>query len=146
MDFAKTIKRPKGAHVQSINPPVALAKPFIIKALKDDEDSRELASIIKKVKKVHVMLVSLDTLSDNSQYLKAMADRMDQYLQKNNYEAYATVRSKGQKVGIHAIQEGDVIRQLMIHVISPDNGEVYVHLKAKLSPDDLSKLINSMDN
>ena len=147
MDFAENLHRhQEGVHIVSVNPPMFLAKPFIIHALKEDGEKPETIALIRKIKKVRVMCVKLDSLSDNSAYQRNMAKEVDKFLRKKNYEEYATIRSKGQKVAIHALQKGDIIRELMIQTISPTNGEVYVHLKTELSPDDLSRLINMVED
>lgn len=143
MDFADNLSRhQEGVHIVSVNPPMFLAKPFIIHALKEDHETPETIELIRKIKKVRVMCVTLDSMRDNSAYRKDMAIRVDKFLRKKNYEEYATIRNNGQKVAIHALQQGDVIRELMIQTISPTDGEVYVHVKTDLSPDDLSRLIN----
>ena len=142
MDFAKHIKRPKGTHVVAVNPPVFLAKPFIERAIKEDDESAETLKLIRKIKKVRVMCIAMDSTVDNMGYVKTMSERMDVFLHKNQYEEYATIRNKGQKVAIHARQDGDIIKDLMIQTISPKDGAVYVYVKARISPEDLSNLIN----
>lgn len=143
MDFADNLgKPPKGTQIVSINPPMLLAKPFIIHALKEDKEDEEVLRLVRKIKKVRVMCVQIDSLSDNQTYRQAMSQQIDKFIRKKHYEEYATIRSKGQKVAIHARQDGDLIRELMIQTISPKDGEVYVHVKANISPEDLSRLIN----
>ncbi|WP_447641841.1 MULTISPECIES: DUF4252 domain-containing protein [Chitinophagaceae] len=142
MDFAENVKRPKGIQIVSVNAPMFIAKPFIIKALKEDGETEEVVHLIQKIKKVHVMCITVDSTRDNTAYNQAMAKSMNNFLQKGNYEEYATIRNNGQKVAIHAKQNGDIIQELMIQTISSKDGDVYVHVKAKLSPDDLSQLIN----
>ena len=121
------------AQFTSVNVPVWLAKPFVKTALREEADSEELVALIKKVKKVNVLTVE----NGNQAMLKDFAA----YLGKNNYEDWVTVKHDGQNVNIQALQEGDVIKKLMLLVQAEDE-LVFVDVKGKFTPEDISNLIN----
>lgn len=117
----------------SINVPMFLAKPFIKKALREDNESEELIAIIKKVKKIKVLTVE----NGNKEMLKDFS----KYLDKNKYEDWITIKQDGNNVNIQALQNGDVIKKLII-LVKSDKDLVFVDVKGNFTPDDLSKLIN----
>lgn len=142
MDFVKKKDCPKGTQIVSINPPLFLAKPFIKKALKedDDEDSKVMLALIKKIKKVRVMTITIDS-TIQSHWMPNVAG----YLKKNKYEEWATIKSQGQYVSISAKGNEDVVKDLLIAVNSTTD-KVYVHVEGKFSVNDITNMINMAEN
>lgn len=121
------------AEFVSVNVPIGLAKPFVKKALRDDGESEELISLIKKVKKVKVLTIQ----NGEPEMLKDF----NKYLQSNNYQEWMSVKQDNQNIEIQALQKNDVITKLMLTVKS-DKEFVLVDIKGKFTPEDLSNLIN----
>ena len=124
------------AEFTSINVPVWLAKPFMKNALRKDDESKEVINLIKKVKKIRMM-----TVENGDQ--KMLTD-FSKYLNKNNYEDWITIKHDGENVNIQALQNGDQINKLMI-LVNSDHDLVFVDIKGKFSPEDISNLINAVD-
>ncbi|MGC4128756.1 MAG: DUF4252 domain-containing protein [Bergeyella sp.] len=124
------------AEFTSVNVPVWLAKPFVKNALREDGESEEVVNLVKKIKKIRILTVE----NGNPEMLK----NFSQYLSKNNYEDWVTLKHDGQNVNIRAFQEGEVIKKLMLLV---NSGEelVFVDIKGKFTPEDISNVIN-MEN
>ena len=122
------------AKFTSINVPVFLAKPFVKNALREDNESEEVVNLVKKIKKVKVM-----TIENGDQQ---MLNDFSNYLLQNNYQDWATIKKDGQKINIQALQDGDVINKLMI-LVKSDEKMVYVDVKGKFSPEDISNVINA---
>jgi hypothetical protein len=121
------------AKFTSINVPMFLAKPVVKNALREDGESEELISIIKKISDIKVMTV------ENGN--KLMLADFAQYLTKNNFSEWMTVKKDNEIVKFQAKQKGDVIRNLLITVHS-GNELVFVDVSGKFTADDLSKMIN----
>lgn len=122
------------AKFTSINVPVFLAKPFVKNALREDNESEEVVNLVKKIKKVKVM-----TIENGDQQ---MLNDFSNYLLQNNYQDWATIKKDGQKINIQALQDGEIINKLMI-LVKSEGKMVYVDIKGKFAPDDISNLINA---
>ncbi|MFT4092060.1 MAG: DUF4252 domain-containing protein [Niabella sp.] len=121
------------ATIVNIRMPMALAKPFIKKALKDDGSyNRELAAIINKVKKITVL-----TIEGNTRGYQWQED----FFRNNRYEELASIISDGSKIRLMARTNGESIRNLYILVKDGDN-MVYVNVSGKLKYSDIESLIN----
>lgn len=125
----------KGARFTSINVPMFLAKSYIKKALKEGEESEEVANLVKKVSKIKVLMV------ENGN--KDMLNDYTHYLNDNHYEDWATIKHDGENVIIRVKQNGDAIKNMLITVNS-DKELVFVDVKGNFTPDDISKMINSV--
>lgn len=124
----------KGAKFESVNVPMFLAKPFIRKALKEEEDGEATAQLVKKISKIKVLTVEngdQDMLADYARYLN-----------NNNYEDWATIKHNGDNVNVRVKQSGETIKNMLITVNS-DRELVFVDVKGNFTPDDISKFINS---
>ncbi|MDW9379725.1 DUF4252 domain-containing protein [Chryseobacterium sp. JV558] len=126
----------KGARFASINVPTALAKSYIKKALREDGESEETINLVKKTSKIKVL-----TVTNGS---KEMLNDYTQYLNDNHYEEWATIKHDGDNVNIRVKQEGDAIKNMLITVGSNNNDMVFVDVKGNFTPDDISKMINSV--
>jgi len=122
------------AKFTAINVPVWLAKPFVKNALREDGESEEVINLIKKIKKIRVMTVE----NGDPKMLKDFS----QYLSKNSYEDWVTVKHDGQNVNIQALQNGDQIKKLML-LVNSDEEFVFVDIKGKFTPEDISRMINA---
>ena len=121
------------AEYTSVNVPVWLAKPFVKTALREDGESEEVVQLVKKIKKIRILTVE----NGNPKLLKDFSA----YLGKNNYQDWVTVKHEGQNVNIQALQDGDVIKKLML-VVQGDQDFVFIDVKGKFTPEDISNVIN----
>lgn len=118
----------------SVNVPLFLAKPYIKKALREDGESEEMISLVKKISKIKVMTVE----NGSSAMLSDYAD----YLNHNRYEEWATIKHDGENVNIRVKQDGDDIRNMLITVNSSKE-LVFVDVKGRFTADDISRMINA---
>lgn len=132
MDFVDAKQLGGNTEIVAVNLPTGLAKPFIIKSLKKDKESKEVITLIKGIKKVKIL-----TLSNPD--LKFVAD-FEKYKSDNNLEELLVINSEGDEVKINAIHNKDIINRLLLEVKSNTNEIVYVDLKGKFNLEDLSKL------
>ncbi|WP_297985495.1 DUF4252 domain-containing protein [uncultured Chryseobacterium sp.] len=123
------------AKFTSVNVPMWIAKPFIKKALREEneEGTEELIALIKKISDIKVM-----TIENGNQNM--LAD-FSNYLTSNNFEEWMTVKKDKETINFQAKQTDDVIKKLLITVHSGTE-MVYVDVSGKFTPDDISKLIN----
>ncbi|WET47655.1 DUF4252 domain-containing protein [Chryseobacterium indologenes] len=127
----------KEAKFTSFNVPLLLAKPYIKKALREDGESEELISLIKKVSKIKVL-----TVENGS---KEMLNDYAKFLDNNHYEDWATIKHNGENVNLRVKQKGESIRNMLITVNS-DKELVFVDVKGEFTPDDISKMINAVSD
>lgn len=123
----------KDAKFTSINVPMFLAKPMVKKALKEDGESEELISLIRKISDIKVMTVGNGN--------KTMLADFAKYLTNNRFEEWMTVKKENETVNFQAKQSGDVIKKLMITVHSGSE-LVFVDVSGKFTADDISRIIN----
>lgn len=122
----------KDAKFTSVNVPMWIAKPFIKKALRDEENSDELIALIKKISDIKVMTI------ENGEP-NMLAD-FSKYLTNNNFQEWMTVKKDKETVNFQAKQKGDVIKELLITVNSGKE-LVYVDVSGKFTTDDISRII-----
>ena len=134
--FDKSDYRGTKAEFTSINLPLFLAKPMIRKALRKDNDvdSKEIMNLISKIKKVKILTIE----NGEAPMLKDFA----KYLTDNNYEDWVSIKHEGETVNIKAQQSGDFIKKLMLTVNSGSE-LVFIDIRGKFTPDDISKFINA---
>ena len=132
--FDKATQENKKAEIVRVNVPVWLAKPFIKQALREEGESEDVIRLVKKLKKVKVYAIS----NGNND----MMNGVNSYLKNNKYQEWVSVKDGGDKVYIHAQQDGDIIKKLIIYTQS-EKDFVVVDMKGKFSPDDIAALINS---
>lgn len=119
------------ANFTKINIPMWIAKPIVKKALREDGESEELIRLTRKVSDIKVMTVSGGN--------KAMITDFANYLSKNNFEEWMTIKKDSEIIKIQAKQSNDEIRNFMITVAS-GNELIYVDVKGKFNPDDISRV------
>lgn len=127
----------KGAKFVSINVPLFLAKPYIKKALREEGGDEEVIKLIRKVSKIKVLTVENGDRTMLKDYAK--------YLNDNNYEDWATIKHDGDNVNVRVKQKGNAIKNMLITVNS-DKDLVFVDVKGDFTPDDISKIINSVSD
>lgn len=127
----------KDARFTSFNVPLLLAKPYIKKALREDGESEELISLIKKVSKIKVL-----TVENGS---KEMLNDYAKFLNNNHYEDWATIKHNGENVNLRVKQKGEDIKNMLITVNS-DKELVFVDVKGSFTADDISKMINAVSD
>lgn len=135
--FSDTSYNFKEAKFTSFNVPLLLAKPYIKKALREDGESEELISLIKKVSKIKVL-----TVENGS---KEMLNDYAKFLNNNHYEDWATIKHNGENVNLRVKQKGDAIQNMLITVNS-DKELVFVDVKGSFTPDDISKMLNAVSD
>lgn len=126
----------KGAQFASINVPMVLAKSYIKKALREDGESEETISLIRKASKIKLL-----TVTNGSQQ---MLNDYVQYLNNHHYEEWATIKHDGDNINIMVKQDGDVIKNMLLTVGSNANEMVFVDVKGNFTANDISKMINSV--
>ncbi|MEY8761113.1 DUF4252 domain-containing protein [Chryseobacterium tongliaoense] len=124
----------KGAKFESVNVPMFLAKPFIIKALREDGEDEAMMDLVKKVSKIKVLTV------ENGD--KEMLNDYAAFLNNNNYEDWATIKHDGDNVNIRVKQTGESIKNMLITVNS-DKELVFVDVRGNFTADDISKMIDA---
>lgn len=128
----------KDAKFVSVNVPMFLAKSYLKKSLREKGKDEESINLIKKASKIKAL-----TVENGS---KEMFDDYNQYLSKNHYEEWATIKSDGDNINIKVRQDGDIIKNMLITLSSSNKELVFVDVKGKFTPDDISKMINSVSN
>lgn len=121
----------------SINVPTFLAKSYVKQALREDGESQEVIDLVKKISDVKVLIVESSKTPVKAEFQK--------YLNKNNYEEWMSVKQQGQLISINAQQSKDLIRRMIITVNDDNDESIFVDVKGKFSPDDISKIINATE-
>lgn len=127
----------KDAKFTSVNVPMWIAKPFIKKAVMEEENSEALLSLIKKISDVKVL-----TIQNGEPNM--LAD-FSNYLTNNNFQDWMTVKKNSETIRFQAKQNGDIIRKLLI-TVNAGNEIVYVDISGKFTPEDISGIINYSEN
>lgn len=137
IDFFNTSYYREQANFTSINVPTFLAKNYLKTQLRNDGESQEVIDLVKKVSKVKLMMsdhINANIITDFNQHLK------DQ-----KFEEWASIKNDGNIIKINALQNDDIIKNLMITINSKDNNAVFVDVRGKFTADDISKLINATE-
>lgn len=131
--FDNPTYRNNGTEYVSVNVPLWMVKPFIKKALKEDEEGEAIMPLIKKLKNVKVLVVSNGTPN--------MLSNFQNYLHRNNFEEWITVKKETETVNFQAKRNGENFKNLLISVSS--KGElVYIDIKGNFNENDISNIIN----
>jgi len=143
MDYVRGSNISNNAEIVAINLPMWLTKPFIKKALKDDndEESRAMAAIVKKLKKFRMM-----TLSNNDQEKNALIlEDYHKYLKKNKFEELLVINSEGEEISVNArIDKDNVISRVSLLVHDEGDESVFMDIKGKFSLDELIQGLNKI--
>lgn len=143
MDYVRGSNISNNAEIVAINLPMWLTKPFIKKALKDenDEDAKVMAGIVKKLKKFRMM-----TLSNNDQEKNALIlEDYHKYLKKNKFEELLVINNEGEEISINArIDKDNVISRVSLLVHDEGDESVFMDIKGKFSLDELIQGLNKI--
>ncbi|PZU90627.1 MAG: DUF4252 domain-containing protein [Chryseobacterium sp.] len=121
----------------SINVPTFLAKSYVKQALREDGESQEVIDLVKKISDVKVLIVESSTTPVKAEFQK--------YLDKNNYEEWMSVKQQGNLISLNAKQTDDIIKRMIITVRDENDETIFVDVKGKFTPDDVSKIINATE-
>ena len=121
----------------SINVPTFLAKSYVKNALREDGESQEVIDLIKKISDVKVLLVESSKTPIKAEF--------QNYLSNNNYEEWMSVKQQGNLISLNAKQTDDIIKRMIITVRDDNDETIFVDVKGKFSPDDISKIINATE-
>ena len=121
----------------SINVPTFLAKSYVKNALKEDGESREVIDLVKKISDVKVLIVENSKTPIKAEFQK--------YLDNNNYEEWMSVKQQGNLISLNAKQTDDVINRMIITVRDDNDETIFVDVKGKFTPDDISKIVNATE-
>jgi len=139
MSFVKNRQIDQDAEVVSISVAAFLAKPFVKKALLEEEDAEDEAALrlITKVKGVRVLTI------ENQKDFSKINTQLQRYLKRKKYEEWMSVSSSEDRVNINAKMRKNTIKKLLLTVSSEDGDGVFIRVKGKFSADDLSNTVNS---
>ncbi len=121
----------------SINVPTFLAKSYVKNALREDGESQEVIDLIKKISDVKVLIVESSKTPFKAEFQK--------YLDNNNYEEWMSVKQQGNLISLNAKQTDDIIKRMIITVRDDNDETIFVDVKGKFSPDDISKIVNATE-
>ena len=121
----------------SINVPTFLAKSYVKNALREDGESQEVIDLIKKISDVKVLIVESSKTPFKAEFQK--------YLDNNNYEEWMSVKQQGNLISLNAKQTDDVINRMIITVRDDNDETIFVDVKGKFTPDDISKIVNATE-
>ena len=121
----------------SINVPTFLAKSYVKNALREDGESQEVIDLVKKISDVKVLIVESSKMPFKAEFQK--------YLDNNNYEEWMSVKQQGNLISLNAKQTDDIIKRMIITVRDDNDETIFVDVKGKFSPDDISKIINATE-
>ena len=121
----------------SINVPTFLAKSNVKNALREDGESQEVIDLIKKISDVKVLIVESSKTPFKAEFQK--------YLDNNNYEEWMSVKQQGNLISLNAKQTDDIIKRMIITVRDDNDETIFVDVKGKFTPDDISKIVNATE-
>ena len=121
----------------SINVPTFLAKSYVKNALREDGESQEVIDLIKKISDVKVLIVESSKMPFKAEFQK--------YLDNNNYEEWMSVKQQGNLISLNAKQTDDIIKRMIITVRDDNDETIFVDVKGKFTPDDISKIVNATE-
>ena len=121
----------------SINVPTFLAKSYVKQALREDGESQEVIDLVKKISDVKVLIVESSKTPFKAEFQK--------YLDNNNYEEWMSLKQQGNLISLNAKQTDDIIKRMIITVRDDNDETIFVDVKGKFSPDDISKIINATE-
>lgn len=130
MDFV-TAQNSSNSEMVAVNLPTALAKPFIIKGLKKDKESKDVIKVFKGIKKVKILTI---TKAD-----KIIDEDFKYFMSKNNFQELMKVNSEGNKISINGKYNKEMIERLLLEIKSSENEVVYIDLKGKFKFEDIAK-------
>lgn len=120
--------------VRTVRVPMFIARPVAKIHLKSEHCSKELRSYVNRIKAVRVTM-ALTRPGFNMDAFRTMATQAP-------YQSWVSVNAYGNMVYINAVEKNNTIRKLNVVVAAKDNALVYAMVKCRLTPEELSSLIN----
>ncbi len=136
-DFFDNPEFRKNSTYLSINVPTFLARSYVKNALREEGDSQAVIDLVKKVKDVKVLIVGNSTRPVKSEF--------QNFLTKNKYEEWMSIKQDGNLISLNAQQSSDIIKRMIITVISDNDETIFVDVSGKFTPDDISKLMTATE-
>ncbi|HEY4539034.1 MAG TPA: DUF4252 domain-containing protein [Faecalibacter sp.] len=133
MDFVASQQLRNESSFVAVNLPTGLAKPFIIRTLKKEGESKEVIAFVKNIKKARILTVA--NASEN------LRNDFNDYLEANNMEEFLSVNREGDQIKIHARKEDKGLNRLMIRVEDQQGENVFIDVKGKFSEELITGLI-----
>ena len=93
--------------------------------------------LVKKVNDVKVLIVGDSKTPTRTEF--------QIYLTKNIYEEWMPIKQEGNLISLNAQQSSDIIKRMIIKVRAENDETIFVDVKGKFSPDDISKLMNATE-
>lgn len=120
--------------MRTVNLPIFIARPVVKVHLKKESGFKELLSYVDRIRAVHVTLASIRPGFD--------LDAFTTMATKAPYQNWINLNAYGNRLYINAVEKNNTIRKINIVVTANNNALVYAMVKCKLSPEDLSDIIN----
>jgi hypothetical protein len=126
----------------AVTVPRCLAKLALKKVLLNNLDEEQMTvflPIVKDLKKVRILIDKKQKVLDpkvlNEFYKNAESD---------NLQPYAKFTSKGDRVALYAIEEGEYIKDIFVMALG-NSERVFVHIKSKIPINVFSSKINQLN-
>lgn len=132
MDFVQYDKTDKEVKMVAINVPTKLAKPFVVKSLKNDNESKEMIDLVKNIKKIKVL-----TIENSSNEIE---NSFESYRLKEGIEELVVMNHEGNQVSILGKDENDQINRLLLNLKSKEGEVVFIDLKGKFKKSEIVQL------
>ena len=133
MDFVTKEQLASNSDFVAVNMPTFMVKPFLIKSLKKDNESKEVIALMKGIKKVKVL-----TLSTSNEIIQK---QFENYKLEHHIDELMVVNSEGNIVSINGRQDAEKIDRLLLAVKSSENETVYIDVKGNFKMNDLAGLL-----
>jgi len=99
-----------------------------------DEDMEDIKPLLKKAKHVRILVFS-ENAEDKTK-------KFDKFINKSKFEKIVKVKDEEDKITFFTLESQDRIKEIVLEVSSGDE-LVLIGLKTNLTPEDLSKLLES---
>lgn len=133
MDFVEPSMLKKNEMV-AINVPTFLAKSFLVKSLKKENESKELIQLVKSIKKIKVLTIQNPSEKVNESFRN--------YKTNHSLDELMKVNNDGDVVKIHANQNDEEFKRIILEIKSSTNEIVFVDIKGKFTLNNISKVLS----
>jgi len=133
MDFVESSML-KNNEMVAINVPTFLAKSFLVKSLKKENESEELIKLVKGIKKIKVL-----TINHPSNHLN---ESFKNYKTNHSLDELMKINNDGDVVKIHANQNEEELNRIILEIKSSTNEMVFVDMKGKFTLNNISKVLS----
>ena len=118
----------------AINVPTFLAKSFLVKSLKKENESKELIQLVKSIKKIKVLTIQNPSEKVNESFRN--------YKTNHSLDELMKVNNDGDVVKIHANQNDEELKRIILEIKSSTNEIVFVDMKGKFTLNNISKVLS----